>query len=181
MRRTKALLQHPFRPCIPRKTWCNNVERWVISRSFRQKRQYLRHFEEASWPCVPYTTILKSRNGSLRTTVDEEQRDGTLDGAPLVHVMHAQFAEPVHRDRAREHGKHVQLALVRAPFIPVLPSVSEPFDVCERRAVVPLGCVDLVWQACVLELTLEQRERVIWDGYLEGLFNIHGMQIVACA
>ena len=113
--------------------------------------------------------------------MDEEQRNGTLDGAPLVHVMHAQFAEPVHRDRAREHGKRIQLALVRAPFIPVLPSVSEPFDVCERRAVVPLGCVDLVWQACVLELTLEQRERVIWDGYLEGLFNIHGMQIVACA
>src|ERR1700761_762875 len=105
MRRTKAFLQHPFRPCIPRKTWCNNMERRVINRSCRQQRQHLRHFDEASWPCVPYTTILGGRNGRLLTTMDEEQRDGTLDSTPLMHVMHAQFSKPIHRDGTREHGK----------------------------------------------------------------------------
>ena len=50
MLRMKALLQHSFRPCIPRKTWCNNMERRVIISSCRQERQHLRHFEEASRP-----------------------------------------------------------------------------------------------------------------------------------
>jgi hypothetical protein len=73
--------------------------------------------------------------------VDEEQWDGTLDGTPLVHVMHAQLAEPVHRDGASEHGERIQLALVRAPVVPVLPPANEPPDICERHAVGPLGCL----------------------------------------
>ena len=87
----------------------------------------------------------KGRNGIGRTAVDEKQWDGTLDNTPLVHVMYAQPAEPVHRDGAREHGERVQLALMRAPVVPILPSASEPPDVCERYAVVPLGSVDFVW------------------------------------
>ena len=47
MLRLKTLLQHPFRPCISRKTWCHNVERRVVSRCRSQERQDLRHFEEA--------------------------------------------------------------------------------------------------------------------------------------
>ena len=72
-----------------------------------------------------------------------------------MHILHSQLAEPVHRNVAREHGERVQLALVSAPVIPVLPPVSEPPDVREWRAVGPLGCVDLVWQAGVVELALE--------------------------
>ena len=72
-----------------------------------------------------------------------------------MHVMHTQLAESVHRDGAREHRERVQLAFVRAPVVPVLPPAGEPPDVGERRAVGPLGGVDLVRQASVVELALE--------------------------
>ena len=54
MLRMKTLLQHSVRPCIPRKTWCNNMERRVIISSRREERQHLRHFEEASRPYVDF-------------------------------------------------------------------------------------------------------------------------------
>ena len=87
----EAFLQHPFRPCIPRKTRCNNVERRMISRNRRQERQYLRHLEEASWPCMYESVTMawqEEKGDEGRTTVDEQQRDGTLSGTPLVHIMH---------------------------------------------------------------------------------------------
>src|ERR1700761_8031116 len=101
--------------------------------------------------------------------MDEEQRDGTLDGTSLMHIMHVQLAESVHRDDAREHGERVQFALVRAPVVTILPLAGEPLDVGERYAVVPFGSVDLVRQAGILELAIEQRELIIWDGYFERL------------
>jgi hypothetical protein len=72
-----------------------------------------------------------------------------------------------HRDGAREHGESVQLTLVRAPVVPIVPSVGEPPNVREWHAVVPLGSVNLVRKAGVVELTLEQRELIICDGYFE--------------
>lgn len=118
--------------------------------------------------------VWKGRNESRRTTMNEQQREGTLGGTPLVYVMHAQFAKPIYRDAAREHRERVQLALMRTPVVPVLPPADEPLDVGEWRAIGPLGCVDLVRQASVIELTNEQGEGVIWDGNFEGLFNAHG-------
>jgi len=85
--------------------------------------------------------------------VNEQQRYGILGGTPLVYII--QFAEPVHRDGAREHGKRVQLALVRAPVIPVFPPAGEPLDVGERRAVSLLGGTDLDRQANVVKLALK--------------------------
>ncbi len=76
--------------------------------------------------------------------MDEQQQDGTLGCTPLLYIMHIQFAEPVHRDGAREHGERVQLTLMRAPVIPELPPADEPPDVCKRRTIGPLGGVDLV-------------------------------------
>jgi len=69
--------------------------------------------------------------------VDEQQRDGTFDCTPHVHVMHAQLAEPVHRDGAREHGERVRLSLLLAPVVPVLPSADEQLDVAERHVISP--------------------------------------------
>ena len=87
--------------------------------------------------------------------MDEEQRDGTLDGTPLMHIMQIQLAKPVHRDGAREHGEGVQLAFVRAPVVLVLPPADEPPDICEWHTVSPFGRFNLVWQASIVELALE--------------------------
>ncbi len=42
------------------------------------------------------TMAWRGRTRRRRTAVDERQQDGTLGSTPLVHVMHAQLAEPVH-------------------------------------------------------------------------------------
>ena len=79
--------------------------------------------------------------------MDEQQRNGTLGG--LVHIIHTQLAEPI-------HGERVQLTLVRAPVVPVIPSASKPPDAGEWCAVGPLGGgADLIWQAGVVEPVLE--------------------------
>ena len=58
-----------------------------------------------------FTTTWQGRNERRRTTVDEEQQDSTLSGTLLVHVVHAQLAEPVHPDGAHEHGSTFSLRL----------------------------------------------------------------------
>ena len=84
--------------------------------------------------------------------MDEQQQDGTHSGTPLVHIMHTQLAKPV-------HGERVQLTLVRAPVIHVIPSASEPPDVGEWRAVGPVAGAGadpgLIWRAGVVEPALD--------------------------
>ena len=87
--------------------------------------------------------------------MDEEQRDGTHDGTPLVYIVHVQLAELINRDGAREHGERIQFALVRAPFIPVPPPAKEPPDISEWYTVGPFGCFNLVRQAGVVEFAIE--------------------------
>lgn len=103
-----------------------------------------------------------------------QQRDGTFSGTSLMHIMHARFAESLHRDGTREHWKRAHLALVRTPVIPVPPSAVEPPDVGERRAVGPLSVLTSSGSGVELELTIEKRGRVFGDGDFEGLLNTHG-------
>ncbi|KAI9443144.1 hypothetical protein H4582DRAFT_2072222 [Lactarius indigo] len=82
-----------------------------------------------------------------------QQRGGTVGGALLVYVMHAELAEPVDRDGAREHGKRVQFAL--------------PSGICARHAIGPFGGIDFVQGASVIELVRLSRasassEMAIW-------------------
>jgi hypothetical protein len=93
--------------------------------------------------------------------MDEKQWESTLNGTPLVHIMYTWLTKSIHCDGTCEHREHIQLALMCASVLPFLPSASDLPDVGKQYTIVPLGYIDLVQQAGILELMLEQHELII--------------------
>ena len=115
----------------------------------------------------------------MRTAMDEEQRDGVLDLALLVHIMDTERPEPVDPDIARELRDPIQCLLGLAPVEALAPPIDEPLDVRERRAVRVPDVLQLVGEAREREIRAEELEGRVGDVQLERLFG-HAGEVCMC-
>lgn len=104
----------------------NDVEGDTIG-TLLQCWQHLFHFDITAGPAVA-----------------EEQGHGVGGVGGLVDVVNVEFFEVVDFDSAVVLRELVQFGFLGAPVEPILPVPGEPFDVSERRAVVPRCAGELV-------------------------------------
>ena len=93
-------------------------------------------------------------------------------GALRVHVVNVERPKVVDVDIPREHGQLVvELLLVLAPVIPVLPPRDESLDIGEGRAVFPTSILELIWEGGKFQLPAKEIELAVRNGDSEWGFG----------
>jgi len=104
----------------------------------------------------------------LRTSMDEQQRNGTVDFAAFMDVVDIQGLEAIHDNIPGKLGHlGVEVGFVFSPVIAVLPSFDEALDGRERRAIVPTCGLELVRKPGESKFLLEDGEVGIGNGDFE--------------
>ena len=76
----------------------------------------------------------------------EEQRYGLGVVALLVEEMNVQRLVSINGDLGLEMGQFVDFSLLFLPVEFILPVFRQSFDISQRRAIVPSGIIQLVWE-----------------------------------
>jgi hypothetical protein len=75
---------------------------------------------------------IMSKNTTMKralTSVHEQEGNGSLDSALLVHIVNVQLSKVLNIDCALELGELVYLCFVSSPVVAVLPAIDEAFKV----------------------------------------------------
>jgi hypothetical protein len=104
--------------------------------------------------------------------MNEKQGNSARDRTPLVHIMDAECAVSIHRNRANELRKsRVDLRLVVSPVISISPPLKQPPQDGQRNSIFPPRTRELVWKARQSELVAKILEASLRDSYTEGAFS----------
>ena len=95
----------------------------------------------------------------------EQQRNGTIHTAALVHEVDVQRLKVIHMDISGELGERiVDFTFVSAPVVPVFPVRYEPLYITQWHSILPIHVAKLIGEPDSREFSTEVSNGIVWDG-----------------